>query len=180
MGEPERTYGVYVEYHTRPDYVLRVANRRILADTQAGLFVTLFYGVLDPTTGTLTYCNAGHDPPYLLSARSGDTVQALGRTGMPLGIASGVTWEQGVVQLAPGDMLVLYTDGITEAKDGREAFFGEERLLEVVRTNLERPAQDVQDALLAEVHEFVGDAPQFDDIALMVIVRGLTEEQTDL
>jgi sigma-B regulation protein RsbU (phosphoserine phosphatase) len=83
-----------------------------------------------------------------------------------------VTWEQGVVQLAPGDMLVLYTDGVTEAQDGQEAFFGKERLLEVVRTNLGRPVQDVQDALLAEVHQFVGDAPQFDDIALMVVVRG--------
>jgi len=173
-----RTYAV--EYHTRPDYVLKVANRRILADTQAGLFVTVFYGVLDPTTGTLTYCNAGHNPPYLLSARNGDTVQALRRTGMPLGIDEGVTWEQGVVQLAPGDMLVLYTDGVTEAQDGRETFFGEERLLEVVRTNLGRPAQDVQHALLAEVHEFVGDAPQFDDIALMIVVRDSTAEQTDL
>ncbi len=164
-----RTYAV--EYHTRPDYVLRVANRRILADAQAGLFVTVFYGVLDPATGTLTYCNAGHNPPYLLSPRNEDTVQALIRTGMPLGIAGGVTWEQGVVQLAPGDMLVLYTDGVTEAQDGRETFFGEERLLEAVRANWGRPAQDVQDALLAEIHEFVGDAPQFDDIALMVVVR---------
>jgi sigma-B regulation protein RsbU (phosphoserine phosphatase) len=99
---------------------------------------------------------------------------------MPLGIAGGVTWEQDTVQLASGDMLVLYTDGVTEAQDGRETFFGTERLLEVVRTNLGRPAREVQDALLAEVHEFVGDAPQFDDIALMVLVRGSTEEQTDL
>jgi serine phosphatase RsbU (regulator of sigma subunit) len=173
-----RTYAV--EYHTRPDYVLRVTNRRILADAQAGLFVTVFYGVLDPATGTLTYCNAGHNPPYLLSARNGDTVQALRRTGMPLGIAGGVTWEQDIVQLASGDMLVLYTDGVTEAQDGKETFFGTERLLEVVRTSLGRPAQDVQDALLAAVHEFVGDAPQFDDIALMVVVRDSTEEQTDL
>jgi len=164
-----RTYAV--EYHTRPDYVLRVANRRILTDTKAGLFVTVFYGVLDPATGTLTYCNAGHNPPYL-SARNGDTVQALRRTGMPLGIAGGVTWEQDVVQFASGDMLVLYTDGVTEAQNAQETFFGKERLLEVVRTNLGRPAQDVQDALLAEIHEFVGDAPQFDDIALMVVVRG--------
>jgi serine phosphatase RsbU (regulator of sigma subunit) len=147
-----RTYAV--EYHTRPDYVLRVANRRILADAQAGLFVTVFYGVLDPATGALTYCNAGHNPPYLLSARNGDAVQALRRTGMPLGIAGGVTWA--------------------EAQNAQEAFFGEERLLEVVRTNLGRPAQDVQDALLVEVHEFVGDAPQFDDIALMVVVRSST------
>jgi serine phosphatase RsbU (regulator of sigma subunit) len=165
-----RTYAV--EYHTRPDDVLRVANHRILADAQAGLFVTVFYGLLDPTTGTLTYCNAGHNPPYLLSARNKDSVQALRRTGMPLGIAGGVTWEQEVVQLGPGDMLVLCTDGVTEAQDAQETFFGTERLLEVVRTNLGRPAQEVQDALLAEVHEFVGNAPQFDDIALMVVVRG--------
>jgi sigma-B regulation protein RsbU (phosphoserine phosphatase) len=91
---------------------------------------------------------------------------------MPLGIAGGVTWEQDVVQFAPGDMLVLYTDGVTEAQNPQETFFGTERLLEVVRTNLGRPAQDVQSALLAEVHEFVGDAPQFDDIALMIVVRG--------
>jgi sigma-B regulation protein RsbU (phosphoserine phosphatase) len=99
---------------------------------------------------------------------------------MPLGIAKGTTWEQEVVQLTPGDMLVLYTDGITEAQDGRETFFGKERLLEVVRANLGRPAQDVQDTLLAEVHEFVGDAPRFDDIALMVLVRDSMEEQADL
>jgi sigma-B regulation protein RsbU (phosphoserine phosphatase) len=72
-------------------------------------------------------------------------------------------------------MLVLYTDGITEAQNGREAFFGKEQLLEVVRTNLGRPAQDVQNALLAEVHEFAGDAPQFDDITLMVVIRSSTE-----
>jgi sigma-B regulation protein RsbU (phosphoserine phosphatase) len=69
-------------------------------------------------------------------------------------------------------MLVLYTDGVTEAQDAQETFFGTERLLEVVRTNFGRPAQEVQDALLTEVHEFVGNAPQFDDIALMVVVRG--------
>jgi sigma-B regulation protein RsbU (phosphoserine phosphatase) len=69
-------------------------------------------------------------------------------------------------------MLVLYTNGVTEAQNGQEVFFGKERLLEVVRSNLGLLAQDVQDALLAKVHEFVGDAPQFDDTALMIVVRG--------
>ena len=171
-----RTYAT--EYPTQPELVLSAVNRRILKDTNANQFVAVFYGILDPATAMLTYCNAGHVPPYLLSTQSDDAVQTLLRTGPPLGILEDVTWEQGVVQLAPGDVLVLYTDGITDAEDGKGTFFGTEQLLEVVRINLGRPAQDVQDALLAEVHEFVGDAPQFDDIALMVVVRGSTEGQT--
>ena len=167
-----RTYAA--EYHTQPELALSAANRRILMDTHTALFVTVFFGVLDPVSGTLTYCNAGHDPPYLLSAQNGDTVQALKATGVLLGMFKGVTWEQRTVQLAPGDMLVLYTDGVTEAQNVQGAFFDKERLLEVARTNLGRSAQDVQEILIAEVHEFVGDAPQFDDITLMVIVRSST------
>jgi sigma-B regulation protein RsbU (phosphoserine phosphatase) len=164
-----RTYTT--QYHAQPDLVFGATNRRILADTDTNQFVTVFYSILDPAVGTLTYCNAGHVPPYLLSAQSGKAVQTLRRTGLPLGILEDTSWEQGTVQLAPGDALVLYTDGITDAEDGEGVFFGQERLLEVAEANRGQPAQDVQAALLAEVHQFVGDAPQFDDIALMVVVR---------
>jgi sigma-B regulation protein RsbU (phosphoserine phosphatase) len=173
-----RTYAT--EYPTQPELVLSAVNHRILKDTGASQFVAVFYGILDPAKGTLAYCNAGHVPPYLLSTQSDDAVQTLLRTGPPLGILEDVTWEQGVVQLAPGDVLVLYTDGITDAEDGKGTFFGQERLLGSVQANLGPSAQEMQDALMAEVHEFVGDAPQFDDIALMVLVRGSTEEQTAL
>jgi len=173
-----RTYAV--EYPTQPELVLGAVNRRILKDTNANQFVTVFYGILDPSTGTLVYGNAGHCPPYLISTQSGEEVQTLVRTGVPLGILEDETWEQGVVQLALGDVLVLYTDGITDAEDGTGTFFGQERLLGIVQANLGRSAQEMQDALMAEVREFVGDAPQFDDIALMVVVRDSTEEQTDL
>jgi sigma-B regulation protein RsbU (phosphoserine phosphatase) len=173
-----RTYAT--EYPTQPELVLSAVNRRILKDTDANQFVAVFCGILDPATGTLAYCNAGHVPPYLLSTQSDDAVQTLLRTGPPLGILEDETWEQGVVQLAPGDVLVLYTDGITDAEDGKGTFFGQERLLGSVQANLGRSAQEMQDALMAEVHEFVGDAPQFDDIAMMVLVRGSTEAQTDL
>jgi sigma-B regulation protein RsbU (phosphoserine phosphatase) len=172
-----RTYAP--EYPTQPELVLSAVNRRILKDTNANQFVAVFYGILDSATGTLVYCNAGHVPPHLLSTQSDDAVQTLRRTGPPLGILEDVTWEQGVVQLALGDILVLYTDGITDAEDEKGTFFGQERLLGSVQANLGRSAQEMQDALMAEVHEFVGDAPQFDDIALMVLVRGSTEEQTD-
>jgi NarL family two-component system response regulator LiaR len=164
-----RTYAV--EYDRQPELVFGAANRRILLDTHAKLFVTVFYGILDPTTGTLTYCNAGHNPPYFLSAQNKGMVQALGGTGLPLGIFEEVTWTQESVQLAPGDTLVLYTDGIPEAQDQQQVFFGEERLQKTVQANLGGSAQDIQDALLAEVHRFGGDAPRLDDITVVVVVR---------
>ena len=168
-----RTYAA--EYDTQPELALSAANRRIRADTGAALFVTVFYGVLDPASGDLTYANAGHNPPCLLSGRDGNAVQELDRTGVPLGILDDATWQQRAVCLAPGDVLLLYSDGITEAQNAQEAFFDEDRLREFVRTSLGRSARDIQDGLIAEVDAFVGDAPQFDDITLMVVVRGPTE-----
>ena len=165
-----RTYAV--EYDTEPELALGAANRRILADTGSGLFVTVFYGVLDPTSGDLTYANAGHNPPCLLSARDGNAVQELDRTGLPLGILDGATWQQRAVRLAPGDVLLLYSDGITDAQNAHEAFFDEDRLREFVRTSRGRSARDIQDGLIAQVDAFVGDTPQFDDITMMVVVRG--------
>ena len=132
----------------------------------------MFYGVLDPTSGELTYSNAGHNPPYLLSAQDENVIQDLDRTGVPLGILDGGTWQQRVLHMAPGDVLLLYTDGITEAQNPQGAFFDEDRLREVVRANLGRSARDIQDGVIARVDAFVGDTPQFDDITMMVVVRG--------
>jgi serine phosphatase RsbU (regulator of sigma subunit)/DNA-binding NarL/FixJ family response regulator len=164
-----RTYAA--EYDTRPDLVLSATNRRILMDTRAELFVTVFYAILDPVAGRLAYCNAGHNPPFLLNTQNKGPVQALSRTGLPLGVFEDTAWTQDVVEIAPGDVLLLYTDGITEAQDRQGAFFSEKRLLEVAQANLGRSAQDIQDALITQVREFSGDAPQSDDITLMVVVR---------
>ena len=108
---------------------------------------------------------------------NGEGAQELVLTGIPLGIYGDQTWGQAEVQLEPGDLLVLYTDGITEARNGQGALFGEERLLESVNAQLDsagsrRPsAQEIQDAILAHVHRFAGDVPQSDDIALAVLGR---------
>jgi sigma-B regulation protein RsbU (phosphoserine phosphatase) len=102
-----------------------------------------------PTTGTLTYCNAGHNPPYLLTAQNKDPVRALRRTGIPLGVLETATWEQHSVQIGSGETLVLYTDGIPEAQNRHEEFFGEKRLLEIVQGNLGCSAQDI--AILNEL-----------------------------
>jgi serine phosphatase RsbU (regulator of sigma subunit)/DNA-binding NarL/FixJ family response regulator len=169
-----RTYAA--EYPTQPEVVLDATSRRMLEDTRAGLFVTVFYGILDPTSGWLTYCNAGHNPPCLLSRRKG-SVRELAKTGMALGAVEDTDWGRRSIQIEPGDALVLYTDGITEAQDQHETLFGRQRLLKFLATmNLpsesQRPsAQHIQDALLAEVHRFMGQAPQLDDVTLVILVR---------
>jgi len=178
-----RTYAA--QYKTQPQLVLQAANSRILEDTQADLFVTVFYGVLDPATGTLTYSSAGHHPPYLVGTGNGCSPRSMPRTGMALGVMEDVAWEQEVVHIAPGEALLLYTDGVTDAQNGQQEFFGDERLLEVLRLNLGpladpdpapgrvSHAERLRDALMAEIGRFVGDAPQFDDVTLLVALREL-------
>lgn len=169
-----RTYAA--QYPARPELVLSAVNNRILEDTQPSQFVTVFYGSLDLTTGSLVYCNAGHWPAYLFNPQKDGAVQALHRTGLPLGVTEDAIWEQAVAQIAPGDVLVLYTDGITEARNAQGAFFDERGLLESIQANLGRSAQDINDAVIADVDEFVGDAPQSDDVALMVVVRSSPQD----
>ncbi len=164
-----RTYAV--EYDTQPELALGAANRRIMADSRSDLFVSVFYGILDLTAGTLTYCNAGHNPPYLVSAQNHNEIQKLTRTGIVLGVLEDATWEQRMIHLLSGDSLVLYTDGVTDAENGHGDFFGEHRLADTVLDHRECSTQEMQDALLSEIHKFVGDAPRFDDITLMIVKR---------
>lgn len=164
-----RTYAE--EYNAEPEKVLAAANRRILADTVSDLFVTVFYAVLEPQTGVLTYCNAGHNPPFLVQAQNGNHAHALVRTALPLGILADMDWGYGAVEIQPGDVLILYTDGITEAQDEAEDFFGEERLKAVARASMGRSAEVIEGKLISAVYDFVGDAPQFDDITLMIVLR---------
>jgi len=162
-----RTYAF--EYPEQPEKALHAANKRILLDSRSSMFVTVFYGILDPASGTLRYCNAGHNPPYLLSDRA--EPRPLRNTGIPLGIVRDTTWTAETVRLEPGDVLVLYTDGVSEAQNSNGEFFDTERLLDAARSCRERTALEVQDAILAAVDRFVGDAAQFDDLTVMALVR---------
>jgi serine phosphatase RsbU (regulator of sigma subunit)/predicted ATPase len=165
------------EYPTKPDQVIAVVNRRMLADTHAGLFVTMFYAVLEPASGDLTYCNAGHNPPYHFSRQVTEIPKALARTGVPVGVLEETSWGRGSVQLELGDALLLYTDGLTEAQNGAGEYFGAGRLQATVQdvlakeTGASRSATRILERLLAEVHGFSGDAHQADDITLLVLLR---------
>jgi serine phosphatase RsbU (regulator of sigma subunit) len=161
-----RTYAV--QHWDEPEEALRAANERILSDTKSNLFVTVFYGVLDLETGTLIYANAGHNPAYL--CHDGN-IDELWRTGLPLGMFRGMHWERKTVSIAPGELLVMYTDGLTEAHNQHLDMFGELRLLEIIQANATATAFHVQRKILREVHHFMGDYPQFDDITLMTVRR---------
>lgn len=157
------------QHDRRPNLALQAANERILLDTHNDQFVTVFYGILDPQQGTLLYSNAGHNPPYLFTA--GGRLQKLGGTGIPLGIMPDAGWKQAAVKVNPGDFLLLYTDGVTEAQNRRLEAFGETRLLAVLQQNREKTAVQLQDALLQAISDFTGTAPKFDDVAIVALKR---------
>ena len=164
-----RTYAF--EHESAPAAVISAANCRILSDTNDDSFVTAFYAVLDPATGALQYCNAGHNPPYLFRTQNGGAVEELRGTGIPLGMLEDAVWEGGEVTMLPGDRLLAYTDGVTDAQNPDDEPFGEGRLLEVAKANVKATPIEMRTAVFDEIKSFVGQAPQEDDITLMVVAR---------
>ncbi len=164
-----RTYAS--QYSTLPSFALGMANERILLDTRSGMFVTAFYGVLEPDTGRMRYVNAGHNPPYLYSTQKKKTVDWLRSTGMALGVMEDAAWSQKIIKFFPGDVLLLYTDGVTDAQDKNGRYYGEKRLQEVVRSMRDCSANALLDTLLEDLQRFTGGMPQQDDITLVVVCR---------
>ncbi|KAA3664758.1 MAG: hypothetical protein DWQ04_04095, partial [Chloroflexi bacterium] len=158
------------EFEHEPEKALAAANLRILKDTTSDLFATVFYGILDPETGVLTYCNAGHNPPYLQSP-NGEKERLLTRTALPIGIFEDVPWEHGQITIKPGELLVMYTDGVVEAEDEEQDYFSEAKLQSITRANIDRSIDMIENKVITAVYDFVGDAPQLDDITLMLLKR---------
>jgi len=147
---------------------LEQANELICRDSTSGMFVTLFFAVLTPGENRLTYVNAGHNPPLLFKADSGDIIKLKTR-GIALGVKPGVHLEEAERVLEKGNTLVLYTDGITEAVNEKGEAFGEERLVDVIRQNKGLDAKDLMRKIQDEVMVFSGTQPQYDDITLLVM-----------
>ncbi len=157
------------EYPKDPALVLRTANQHILRNARANLFVTVFFGVLDPATGLLSYANAGHTPPYIIGSDIG--IKTLNNTGMPLGIDEENSWGQDEVSILPGEMLLLYTDGVTDAQNNDGEFIDRKMMVLTAQQNINKSTQEVLQIILDRVHRFVGDAPRFDDITLVILGR---------
>jgi phosphoserine phosphatase RsbU/P len=153
---------------TASDIITRV-NRELCQDNNDMMFVTMFFAVLAPSTGEVTYCNAGHNPPYRLA---GGALAAIGQPkGGILGVIPDALYETGRLSLDPGETVYLFTDGVTEANNADDEMFGEERLEAVLRTAAGRSSQEVVQAVSAAVRAFVGSAQPSDDITMMAVRR---------
>ncbi len=165
-----RTYAV--RFPTLPALVLNAVSTRLLSDTRGSMFVTAFYGILEPHIGRLVFANAGHPPGVLIGHRKGKlSVEQLRPTGMAMGVSEEARWKQKEARINPGDTLILYTDGITDAESAQGEFFGEERLMDAALKHFGATAQQMVDGLMGEIARFSARAPRQDDIALVVIRR---------
>jgi serine phosphatase RsbU (regulator of sigma subunit) len=144
-------------------------NAFVHKSSESHTFITFFFGILDAATGTMTYVNAGHNPPILLGAGGG--MRRLESTGFCLGMFSGVDYTAGSAGLAPGDLLCLFTDGITEGRNADGEDFGEERLLALLRGSAGAEAPSVMAKIFGEVREFTGCAEPCDDMTVVLIRR---------
>jgi serine phosphatase RsbU (regulator of sigma subunit) len=144
-------------------------NHYLADNTPSNRFVTLFYAELDPLTGSLAFINAGHNPPLI--AHAAGTLEQLGSGGPPLGIMPDFDYHEGRTQLQPGDVLVSYSDGVTEQTNPKGEEFGPARLQDVVSQNLDRSAAAIRDKIEASLSAFAQGTPAVDDITLLIVKR---------
>jgi sigma-B regulation protein RsbU (phosphoserine phosphatase) len=153
---------------------ISAVNRYLVDSIPANRFVTLFYAELDPQNGTLSFLNAGHNPPLIV--HTGGTMEQLAAGGLPLGIMTNADFREGRTKLYPGDVLVIYSDGVSEATNPSGEEFGPTRLYEVVARNLEASAGGIRDRIESALTKFCQGTPAADDITLVIVKRN-TEEQ---
>ena len=173
---------------SRVSQTVSMVNQLLVSSTDMNMFATFFYGELDPRDGSMVATNAGHDPPIL--CRSNGHIDRISTGGLVLGVMEGIPYKEEALTIERGDVLVIYTDGITEAQgpledlpdsddeakeDDRVNLFEEERLIEVIRSNRHRSAQEIQALILDAVRRHTAGTPQSDDITLVVIKRELVE-----
>ena len=158
-----------IEGGDEPDDICARASRLLFARTPPEKYATCFMAVLDRATGRVRFANAGHNPGLLV--RASGAAEWLRSTGMPIGILPEGAYRQGEVDLAPGDLLVLYTDGITEASDPDDEEYGQERLRAVAGRHRHRPLDDLLHAVENDLAEFVRGVPYADDRTIVVVRR---------
>lgn len=147
------------------------SNRLLAAYSIDCMFITVFYAIYNTKTGLITYCNAGHNPPHLL--RSDGSVEELPRSkDFLLGIIDDMEYRENTLQLESGDTLVLFTDGVTEARNPEQEEFGTERLKAILSGLADKSSQQIINAIKTAITDFADGAEQSDDITMLVIKRG--------
>ena len=148
---------------------ISAVNNYLADNTPANRFVTLFYAELDPQTGGLSFINAGHNPPLIV--HHAGTVENLAAGGLPLGIRQDAEYREGRTQLHPSDVLVIYSDGVSEATSPQGEEFGTDRLYDVVARNLDASAAGIRDRIEAALTKWAQGTPAGDDITLVIVKR---------
>jgi sigma-B regulation protein RsbU (phosphoserine phosphatase) len=152
-----------------PGDCLDHVNQTLAAHNPRSMFVTVFYGILDLRTGELQYANGGHDAPYVVSAGGGCAALPSRERSLMVGIMEEAKYETERHTIQPGELLLAFTDGVTEAMNAQDEFFGSQRLEDCLRAHAAASAQELVGGVQAAVGEFAGGAPQADDITILAL-----------
>jgi len=169
MANIQATLRAIIGAHATLAELASRVNALLHASTPPNKFATGFFLAYDPETGRAVYVNGGHNDGIVL--RTDGSVQLLTTTGLPLGLFPKADYEEGCVTLSPGDLLMIYSDGVTEAQNESEDDFEMERVIEVLKAHRESSASMIVEEMVSQIDAFVGAAPQHDDITLMILKR---------
>lgn len=158
----------YAESGKSVDEVFTIANEKLCESNEAGMFVTAWFGMLDLLTGKVEFVNAGHNPP-LVRHKDSTFDYLKSKPSFVIAGMEGMKYRRNEFFLSPGDEIYLYTDGVTEATDSENRLYGEERLVRFLNTLHGLSGEEICHAVKADVADFVGDAPQFDDITMLYL-----------
>jgi serine phosphatase RsbU (regulator of sigma subunit)/GAF domain-containing protein len=153
--------------HIQPGRTLEIVNRQLITDTRADLFVSIFYGILEPDAGKITFANGGHLPPFVF--RQGKRAEILREHGMVLGVLPENKYQDQEIHLLPGDLFILYTDGVSEAQNDDHTLFGLQRLESMILALEDWNAEQVAAAILARVNEYCGGRDLSDDLTTLTL-----------
>ncbi|MBF0606230.1 MAG: SpoIIE family protein phosphatase [Magnetococcales bacterium] len=167
MSSTKVTLRAIARLYTSPETILSELNKE-LCTQKSGMFVTFFLGILDVRTGELTFSNAGHNPPYMLYQSTGPREMEI-ESGFPLGVMDDFKYIKETVSLKKGDGIFLYTDGVTDARDMKKASFTAHPLMGLLSANNGGSANQLVGSIEYALKTFIGEAPQFDDIAMLAL-----------
>ena len=158
----------FAQHRAAPGECLAYMNSNLASQSDSAMFTTVFYGILDTRTGELQFANGGHNRPYVVAV-GGKTRPLSDESGPIVGIMDGFSFDTYSGRLAPGETLVLYTDGVTEARDSKDGFFGDEQLEELLTAHNTESAEQMVASVHAAVQEFATGVPQADDITVLAL-----------
>jgi sigma-B regulation protein RsbU (phosphoserine phosphatase) len=149
-------------------YAVEQVSSQMFKHSAPGDYATLFIGILEPDRRKISYINAGHNPPLIV--RSDGSVEQLEPCGIVIGVLDSASWEEKTLELSEGDLLFVYSDGVTEAQH-ESAQYGEARMIGHVVKAREKSSKEIIGRLMNDVNDFMGDAPRSDDITIMIIKK---------